>query len=76
MIDRLKLKKDIRSRLYESLEAACNLSDGIIYVDINDERLLFSEHYACPYCEFTVGKLEPTLFLLIHHLVHVQLVMD
>ena len=62
VIDRLKLTKDIRSRLYESLEAACNLSDGIIYVDINDERLLFSEHYACPYCEFTVGKLEPTLF--------------
>ena len=62
VVDRLKLKKDIRSRLYESLEAACNLSDGIIYVDINDERLLFSEHYACPYCEFTVGKLEPTLF--------------
>ena len=62
VVDRLKLKQDIRSRLYESLEAACNLSDGIIYVDIEDERLLFSEHYACPYCEFTVGKLEPTLF--------------
>lgn len=38
------------------------MSDGKIFVDINDERLLFSEHYACPYCEFTVGKLEPTLF--------------
>ena len=62
VVDRVKLKQDIRSRLYESLESACNLSDGIIYVDIEDERLLFSEHYACPYCEFTVGKLEPTLF--------------
>ena len=62
VVDRIKIKQDIRSRLYESLEAACNLSDGIIYVDIEDERLLFSEHYACPYCEFTVGKLEPTLF--------------
>ncbi len=62
VVDRLKLRSDVRSRLYESLEAACNLSDGIIYVDIEDERLLFSEHYACPYCEFTVGKLEPTLF--------------
>lgn len=62
VVDRLKLKQEIRSRLYESLEAACTLSDGIIYVDIEDERLLFSEHYACPYCEFTVGKLEPTLF--------------
>ena len=62
VIDRLKLREDIRSRLYESLETACNLSDGKIYVDINDERLLFSEHYACPYCDFTVGKLEPALF--------------
>ncbi len=62
VVDRLKLRSDVRSRLYESLESACNLSDGIIYVDIEDERLLFSEHYACPYCEFTVGKLEPTLF--------------
>ena len=62
VVDRLKLRSEIRSRLYESLEAACKLSDGKIFVDINDERLLFSEHYACPYCEFTVGKLEPTLF--------------
>ncbi len=62
VVDRLKLRSDIRSRLYESLEVACNLAEGKIYVDIDDERLLFSEHYACPYCEFTVGKLEPTLF--------------
>ena len=62
VVDRLKLRSEIRSRLYESLEAACKLSDGKIFVDINDERLLFSEHNACPYCEFTVGKLEPTLF--------------
>ena len=62
VVDRLKLRSDIRSRLYDSLETACHLSDGKIFVDINDERLLFSEHYACPYCEFTVGKLEPTMF--------------
>lgn len=62
VVDRLKIRNDIRSRLYESLEVACNLSDGIIYVDVEGEKLLFSEHYACPYCEFTVGKLEPTLF--------------
>lgn len=62
IVDRLKLRSDVRSRLYESIENACNLSDGKIYVDIEGERLLFSEHYACPYCEFTVGKLEPTMF--------------
>ena len=62
IVDRLKIRSDMRSRLYESIESACNLSDGKIYVDIEGERLLFSEHYACPYCEFTVGKLEPTMF--------------
>ncbi len=62
VVDRLKLKEESRSRLYESLEAACNLSEGKIFVDIDEERILFSEHYCCPYCGFTVGKLEPTMF--------------
>ena len=62
VIDRLKLRPEIRSRLYESLETGCNLSDGKIFVDINGERKLFSEHYACPYCDFTIGKLEPAFF--------------
>ena len=62
VVDRLKIRPEIRSRLYESLETACNLSDGKIYVDIDGERLLFSEHYSCPDCNFTVGKLEPAMF--------------
>lgn len=62
VIDRVKLKDESRSRIYESLEAACNLSEGKIFVDINDERLLFSEHYCCPECGFTIGKLEPSMF--------------
>ena len=62
VIDRLKIRDEVRSRIYESLEAGCALSDGKIYVDIDDERLLFSEHYNCPYCGFTVPKLEPSMF--------------
>ena len=62
VIDRLKIRQDIRSRLYESLETACSLSEGKIYVDIDDERIMFSEHYSCPDCGFTVGKLEPAMF--------------
>lgn len=62
VVDRIKIREESRSRLYESLEAACRLSDGKIFVDIEDERILFSEHYCCPYCGFTVGKLEPTMF--------------
>ena len=62
VIDRIKIREESRSRIYESLEAACALSEGKIYVDIEDERLLFSEHYSCPHCGFTVGKLEPSMF--------------
>ena len=62
IVDRIKIREESRSRMYESLEAACALSDGKIFVDIEDERLLFSEHYSCPHCGFTVGKLEPSMF--------------
>lgn len=62
IIDRIKLREESRSRIYESLESACGLSEGKIYVDIEDERLIFSEHYSCPHCGFTVGKLEPAMF--------------
>ena len=62
VIDRIKLREESRSRIYESLEAACSLSEGKIYVDVNEERLIFSEHYSCPHCGFTVGKLEPAMF--------------
>ncbi len=62
VIDRLKIREEIRSRLYESLETASRLSDGKIYVDVDDERLLFSEHYSCPDCDFTIGRLEPAIF--------------
>lgn len=62
VIDRLKVRPEIHSRLYESLEAGCQLSDGKIYVDLDDERVLFSEHYRCPHCDFTVSRLEPAIF--------------
>ncbi len=62
VIDRLKLREESKSRIYDSLETGCKLSDGKIFVDINGERILFSEHFSCPYCDFTMGKLEPTFF--------------
>ena len=62
VVDRLKVRPEIKSRLYESLETASKLSDGKIYVDLDDERVLFSEHYSCPHCDFTIGKLEPAMF--------------
>ena len=63
IVDRIVVKEGIRSRLFDSFEAALRLAEGYAIVDvIGEKEMLFSEHYACPYCGFTVGELEPRLF--------------
>ena len=63
VVDRIIIKEGIRSRLFDSVESALRLSGGYLVADIiGKEPLVFSEHYACPLCGFTVGELEPRLF--------------
>ena len=63
VVDRLINKDGIRSRLFDSVEAALRLADGYVIIDTMDgNELLFSEHYSCPVCGFTVSELEPRLF--------------
>lgn len=63
VVDRLIVKENIRSRLFDSVEVALHLADGYMDVDvIKGERINFSEYYACPICGFTVGEMEPRLF--------------
>ncbi|BBE41071.1 excinuclease ABC subunit UvrA [Streptococcus dysgalactiae] len=63
VIDRLVNKDGIRSRLFDSIEAALRPGDGYVVIDTMDgSELLFSEHYSCPVCGFTVPELEPRLF--------------
>ncbi|MEI4366706.1 excinuclease ABC subunit UvrA [Streptococcus suis] len=63
VVDRIVIKDGIRSRLFDSIEAALRIADGYVIIDTMDEKeLLFSEYYACPVCGFTVPELEPRLF--------------
>lgn len=62
VIDRILAKPDTRSRIYDSLETALKLSDGLVKVMIDNTEVLFSEHFSCPICGFTLSKLEPRLF--------------
>lgn len=63
IIDRLVIRDGVRSRLFESIETALKLADGLVNIDvIGEKELTFSEHYSCPKCGFTVGELEPRLF--------------
>ena len=63
VIDRLSIKEDSRSRIFESIETAVNLSNGKVVINIiGDKELVFSENYACPLCDFSIPELEPRLF--------------
>ena len=63
VVDRLVIKSDIRSRLFSSLEIATNLSGGKVIIDvIGGEKMLLSEKFACPYCDYSLEELEPRIF--------------
>ena len=63
IIDRLIIKENIRSRLYESIETASKLSNGKVVIDVIDgEEIIMSEKYACPNCDFSLPELEPRMF--------------
>lgn len=62
IIDRLVIKEGVRSRLFEAIELACKKADGKVLVLCNDEEHLYSEKYACKYCDYSIPELEPRLF--------------
>lgn len=63
IVDRLVIKDNIRSRLYEAIEASTKLSHGKVIIDMLDKgEILFSEDFACPYCDYSLEELEPRIF--------------
>lgn len=63
IVDRLLIKENIRSRLYEAIETATNLSHGKVIIDVvGSNEVLFSENFACPYCDYSLEELEPRIF--------------
>ncbi|WP_028604985.1 excinuclease ABC subunit UvrA [Ottowia thiooxydans] len=64
VIDRLKVRPDMASRLADSFEAALRLADGrAIAMEMDSEREhLFNARFACPTCGYSIAELEPRLF--------------
>ncbi len=67
VVDRLKVRQDIASRLSESLETALNLSSGLVkVVPMSDEatwdEMVFSAKFSCIECGYSLTELEPRLF--------------
>ena len=62
VVDRLIIKKDIRSRVFESIETCLNFSKGLLIILTEKEEKLLSDKHTCPICGFSVPRVEPRLF--------------
>jgi len=64
VIDRLKVRADIRQRLAESFETALRHADGraIAYEMDSEREHFFSARFACPVCSYSLPELEPRIF--------------
>ncbi len=65
VIDRFKVREDIKQRLADSIETALHLADGkclVAFMDQDRADLVFSARFACPQCGYSISELEPRLF--------------
>lgn len=64
VVDRLKVREDLRQRLAESFETALRHADGraIAYEMDNEREHFFSAKFACPVCSYSIQELEPRIF--------------
>ena len=65
VVDRFKVRDDLKLRLAESFETALELTDGVAAIapmEGDGEETLFSARYACPICGHSIDELEPRLF--------------
>ncbi len=65
VVDRLKVRSDIKQRLADSFETALELAEGlasIAWIDGEKDEILLSSKYACPICNYALKELEPRLF--------------
>ena len=69
IVDRLLIASDLSNRLAESVETALDLGEGIVKVEVLDEKnsknnkiLIFSEKFACPESGFQLEEIEPRTF--------------
>ncbi|MFA6908337.1 MAG: excinuclease ABC subunit UvrA, partial [Patescibacteria group bacterium] len=64
VVDRLTIEKNMDAqRLHDSLESALDLGDGVVVINVNEEKdIPFSQHFACPKCNISLPPIEPRNF--------------
>lgn len=64
VVDRLVIRLGMEQRLADTLETALRLSEGVVVTHNTEsnERVVYSQHFACPVSGFTLTDIEPRLF--------------
>jgi excinuclease ABC subunit A len=62
IVDRLKPSPEEKGRLFESIQSALKVGNGLVIASIDDKDILYSQRNACPYCGISLGDLEPRTF--------------
>ena len=63
VVDRVVVKQEDRSRIFESIETAAKLAHGIVLFNvIGHEEFIMSENYACVHCNYSLPQLETRMF--------------
>ena len=63
VVDRIVLRPEERSRIFEAIETSTKLADGMVLIHIIDgEEILWSEKFACIKCNYSLPDLEPRMF--------------
>jgi len=72
VVDRIIINNELGNRLAEGVETALNLSDGLLFIEYENEtlpkkyrkieKIIFSSKFACPESGFTIEEIEPRLF--------------
>ena len=62
VVDRLILKEDSYSRVFDSITTALDVSSGYVVIQHETQEQMFSQHASCKYCGFSVPELEPRFF--------------
>ena len=63
VIDRLSIREGIEKRLTDSIENALKLGGGLMNLDvIGQEKMTFSQNFACPDCGISIDEMQPRSF--------------
>jgi excinuclease ABC subunit A len=62
IVDRLRPSAEEKSRLFDSIQSALKVGNGVVVISVDGKDTMYSQRNACPHCSISLGDLEPRTF--------------